>query len=312
MNILITGGAGFIGANYCHYIYNEADNIVCLDALTYAADIGYLGDLVNKPNFKFVKGNICDEKLVNDLFEKENFDTVVNFAAESHVENSIFNPQIFIDSNITGVRVLLDACKKYKVGKFHQVSTDEVYGELKKGDSAFTEASAYRPTSPYSITKAAADLLVLSYHSMFGLNVTISRCSNNYGIYQHPEKFIPKMISQILKGDNITVHGDGSNVRDWINVLDHCQGIHKIVKDGRAGCVYNLGSNNEMSNKDLATLILSYFPESKSKIIYVDNRLNNDYRYAINYEKAKKELSYHPEHTFASSLPDIIKWYKEK
>ena len=311
MNILITGGAGFIGANFCHYIYNQDDNFVCLDALTYAGNKEFLLELLNKPNFKFVHGNICDETLIDDLFLTHNFDVVVNFAAESHVDNSIYNPQIFIDTNITGVRVLLDACKKYGVKKFHQVSTDEVYGELDNDKPAFTESSPLNPTSPYSISKMTADLLALSYYKIFGVNVTISRCSNNYGIYQHSEKFIPKSIKHLKNNENITVHGDGNNTRDWIHVLDHCQGIYKIIKNGKPGEVYNIGSNGEKTNIDVAKALIKHYGKTTSTIEFVPNRQSNDRRYAINYDKISKELGYEPKYTFESSLPEIIKWYKE-
>ncbi len=312
MKYLITGGAGFIGSNFCHYIYNENDSFVCLDALTYAGNTDFISDLLEKPNFRFVKGNICDEAMINDLFENEKFDYVINFAAESHVENSIFGPQPFIDSNITGVRVLLDASRKYNVTRFHQVSTDEVYGELGLNDEAFDENSPLRPTSPYSISKTAADLLVLSYYKMFNQNVTISRCSNNYGIYQHIEKFIPTVISQARANKDITLHGDGSNIRDWVNVFDHCQGIEKIVKLGRAGEVYNIGSHNEVSNKALANIILNKMPSSQSKLVFVKNRLVNDYRYALNYDKISNELGYEPKYNFENSLDNIMEWYLNK
>jgi len=311
MNILITGGAGFIGANFCHYIYNTDDNFVCLDALTYAGNKDYLKGLIGKPNFHFVYGNICDEKLVDELFAKENFDIVVNFAAESHVDNSVSDPQIFIDTNISGVRVLLDAAKKYNVKKFHQVSTDEVYGELEFGKPAFTENSPLRPTSPYSISKMAADLLALSYHNIFGLHITISRCSNNYGIYQHTEKFIPKSINHLKNNENIAVHGDGKNTRDWIHVLDHCQGIEKIIRNGRSGEVYNIGSNGEKSNIEVAEILLKGYGDTNSKIELVKNRQSNDRRYAINYDKISNELGYKPLYSFENSIQEIISWYKE-
>ena len=311
MNILITGGAGFIGANFCHYIYNDKDSFVCLDALTYAGKKEYLGDLINKQNFEFVYGNICDEKLVDDLFARCNFDVVVHFAAESHVDNSVSSPQIFIDTNITGTRVLLDASRKYGVKKFHQVSTDEVYGELGDNDPAFTEDSPLKPTSPYSISKATADMLALSYHNLFGLGVTISRCSNNYGIYQHTEKFIPKSIKHLKDGENIAVHGDGKNTRDWIHVLDHCQGILKIVQNGRPGQVYNVGSHGEKTNIEVARSLLKNYGNTNSKIELVPNRQSNDRRYAINYSKITTELGYTPLYTFENSIKNIIDWYKE-
>lgn len=310
MNILITGGAGFIGANFCHYIYNNKDTFVCLDALTYAGNKEYLKDLLNKPNFEFVHGNICDKKLVNALFERCKFDIVINFAAESHVDNSVLNPQIFIDTNITGTRVLLDASRKYGVKKFHQVSTDEVYGELDDDSPAFTEESPLRPTSPYSISKAAADLLALSYYNMFGLKVTISRCSNNYGIYQHKEKFIPKSIQHLTKSEDITIHGNGNNIRDWIHVLDHCQGILKIIAKGKPGEIYNIGSNCEKTNNEIAQILLTLYGNNSSSIQFIQNRPINDKRYAINYDKIAKELNYSPKYTFEDSIKNIIDWYK--
>lgn len=311
MKVLITGGAGFIGANFCHYIYNTVDNFVVLDALTYANNLGYIEDWITKSNCKFVHGNIANEELVDKLFEEEKFDVVINFAAESHVDNSVKNPQIFIDSNITGVRVLLDACRKYKVAKFHQVSTDEVYGELLDLDTQFYETSPLKPTNPYSITKATADMLVMSYHKIFGLHTTISRCSNNYGIYQHKEKFIPKSIIHVLNKENIEIHGDGKNIRDWVNVIDHCQGILKIVEKGRAGEIYNIGSNNERTNLEVAELILEIIQEQGSKIEFVKNRKTNDKRYSINYDKIAKELDYVPLYNFDNSFEKIISWYKE-
>jgi dTDP-glucose 4,6-dehydratase len=310
MNILITGGAGFIGANFCHYIYNENDHFVCLDALTYAGKKEHLIDLLDKDNFDFVYGNICDIELVDQLFKKYNFDLVVNFAAESHVDNSVYNPQLFIDTNVTGVRVLLDACKKYNVNRFHQVSTDEVYGELNDDDPSFTENSPLKPTSPYSITKATADLLALSYHNIFGINVTISRCSNNYGIYQHTEKYIPKSINQLKHNQYITVHGDGSNTRDWIHTLDHCEGIVRIIKDGKPGEIYNIGSHCQKTNIEVAKSLLKCFGETEEKITFVANRKSNDRRYAINYEKISKELGYSPKYTFDTSISEIVDWYK--
>ena len=311
MNILITGGAGFIGANFCHYVYNKSDNFVCLDALTYAGNKENIENLLNNQNFTFVLGNICDEELVDKVIKENKIDVVVNFAAESHVENSIKTPQPFIDTNITGVRVLLDACKKHNIKRFHQVSTDEVYGELKDGDPSFLETSPLKPTNPYSISKAAADLLVLSYNKMFNLDTTISRCSNNYGIYQHKEKFVSKSIQDVINNRNITVHGDGKNIRDWINVLDHCEGIKRIIESGRSGEIYNIGSSGEKTNLEVAKTILSCFKSSKSKIEFVENRKNNDYRYSINYDKISKELGYKPKYTFENSLQTIIDWYKQ-
>ena len=311
MKILITGGAGFIGANFCHYIYNETDDFVVLDALTYASNLSYIEDLLAKPNFKFVKGNIADGQVVDSLFAEEKFDIVINFAAESHVDNSVENPQIFIDSNITGVRVLLDACRKYSVAKYHQVSTDEVYGELLDNDAQFYETSPLKPNNPYSITKATADMLVMSYHRIFGFHTTISRCSNNYGIYQHKEKFIPKSIAHVMNKENIQLHGDGKNVRDWVNVLDHCQGILKIVEKGRAGEIYNIGSNNERTNLEVAQLILKTMGVQGTKIEFVKNRKTNDKRYSINYDKISKELGYAPLYNFDNSFEEMVNWYRD-
>lgn len=309
MNILITGGAGFIGSNFCHYYYNEKDNFVVLDALTYAGNLAFINDLLDRPNFKFVQGNIADEELVDKLFAEENFDIVINFAAESNVDTSVINPQIFIDSNITGVRVLLDACKKYKVGKYHQVSTDEVYGELLNKSGQFYEDSPLKPNNPYSITKASADLLVLSYHKIFGIHTTISRCSNNYGRFQHYEKYIPKCIRHVLNNENVFVHGDGQNIRDWVNVLDHCQGIAKIISCGRAGEVYNIGSNNEKTNLEIAELILSTMKGHTSQVEFIKDRPTNDKRYSINYDKISKELGYAPLYNFENCFDDIVNWY---
>ena len=311
MNILITGGAGFIGSNFCHYYYNENDNFVVLDALTYAGNLEFIKDLMDKPNFKFVHGNIADAELVDKLFAEEQFDVVINFAAESNVDTSVDNPQIFIDSNITGVRVLMDACRKYSVGKYHQVSTDEVYGELLDENGQFYEDSPLKPNNPYSVTKTAADLLVLSYYRIFGLHTTISRCSNNYGICQHPEKFIPKSIRHVLNNENIPVHGDGQNVRDWIYVMDHCQGIAKIVEKGRAGEVYNVGSNNEKTNLEIANLILNTMDTDVSQVEFVQDRPTNDKRYSINYDKISRELGYKPVYNFENCFDGIVEWYKE-
>ena len=310
MNILITGGAGFIGSNFCHYYYNDKDNFVVLDALTYAGNLEFIKDLLEKSNFKFVHGNIADADLVDKLFAEEQFDVVINFAAESNVDTSVDNPQIFIDSNITGVRVLLDACKKYRVGRYHQVSTDEVYGELLDSQGQFYEDSPLKPNNPYSVTKAAADMLVLTYHRIFGLHTTISRCSNNYGICQHPEKFIPKSIRHVLNGENIPVLGDGQNVRDWVNVFDHCQGVARIVASGRAGEVYNVGSNNEKTNLEIANLILDTVNTVVSKVEFVKDRPSNDKRYSINYDKISRELGYEPKYNFGNCFEEIVEWYK--
>lgn len=312
MKYLITGGAGFIGSNFCHYIYNDKDEFVVIDALTYAGNIEFIEDLLDKENFKFVHGNICDESLVDSLFLDEQFDVVVNFAAESHVETSTVNPQIFIDTNITGVRVLLDACKKHGIKRFHQVSTDEVYGEILDDSQKFFEDSPLNPKNPYSVTKAAADLLVMSYHNIFGLNTTISRCSNNYGPNQHTEKFISRAISQLMQGKKVTVHGDGGNSREWIYVLDHCGGIVKILDSGKSGEIYNIGSGVEKTNLEIAKILCKIFDKSEENIEFVENRITNDKRYSLSCDKISKELGFASAYSFEETFSKVVDWYKSK
>ena len=315
MKFLITGGAGFIGSNYLNYALNEYPNdyFVCLDNLTYAANLDYLKDVVNNENFKFVKGNICNREEVFKLFEEEKFDYVINFAAESHVDRSIDNPSIFLETNVLGTQVLMDASLKYNVKRFHQVSTDEVYGDLPldRPDLLFTESSLLKPSSPYSASKASADLLVLSYHKTFKLNCTISRCSNNYGAFQHTEKLIPLTIKKALNNENITVYGDGKNVRDWIYVLDHCKAIDLIVRNGKNGNVYNVGANHEINNLDLVKYILNRLGKDESLITFVKDRPGHDLRYAIDSTKIKEELGWQPESSFLENINKTIKWYKE-
>lgn len=315
MKFLITGGAGFIGSNYLNYAVNEYPNdyFVCLDNLTYAADLIYLKDIINYKNFKFIKGNICNREEVFKLFEEEKFDYVINFAAESHVDRSIVNPSIFLETNVLGTQVLMDASLKYNVKRFHQVSTDEVYGDLPldRPDLLFTESSPLKPSSPYSASKASADLLVLSYHKTFKLNCTISRCSNNYGAFQHAEKLIPLTIKKALNNENITVYGDGKNVRDWIYVLDHCKAIDLIVRNGKDGSIYNVGANHEINNLDLVKYILNRLGKDESLITFVKDRPGHDLRYAIDSTKIKEELCWQPESSFLDNLNKTIEWYKE-
>ena len=295
---LITGGAGFIGGNYLHLMTKKypEDRFVCLDALTYAGNLETLQPISNLPNFRFVHGDIRDRKKVYSLFEEERFDYVINFAAESHVDRSIENPQIFLETNIIGTSVLLDACKNYQVKRFHQVSTDEVYGDLPldRPDLLFKEDTPLHTSSPYSSSKAAADLLVLAYHRTYSLPITISRCSNNYGPYQFPEKMIPLMIQKASRDEKLPVYGDGKNVRDWLHVFDHCQAIDLIVRNGKDGEVYNVGGHNERSNIEVVKTILKSLNKSEDLISYVKDRLGHDRRYAIDPSKIERELNWKP------------------
>lgn len=314
MKILVTGGAGFIGSNFCRYVIEKypTDEVVCLDALTYAGNLENLNDIIGNEKFNFIKGNICDEELVDNLFNKERFDVVVNFAAESDVDRSIINSKEFLMSNIIGVQTLMDACVKYNVKKFHQISTDEVYGELPLNDKGdlFYEYSPLKATNPYSVSKASADLLVLSYHRIYKLPVTISRCSNNYGPYQFPEKLIPLTITKIFSDEKIPVHGKGSNIRDWIHVYDHCSAVDLIIRKGTVGEIYNIGSNCEKQNIEVVKTILKEMGKEESMISYVEDRPGNDLRYALSNEKIKKELNWEPLYTFEEGLRSTIDWYK--
>ncbi|MDY3907507.1 MAG: dTDP-glucose 4,6-dehydratase [Candidatus Enterosoma sp.] len=309
---LITGGAGFIGGNYLHLMTKKypEDRFVCLDALTYAGNLETLQPISNLPNFRFVHGDIRDRKKVYSLFEEERFDYVINFAAESHVDRSIENPQIFLETNIIGTSVLLDACKKYQVKRFHQVSTDEVYGDLPldRSDLLFKEDTPLHTSSPYSSSKAAADLLVLAYHRTYSLPITISRCSNNYGPYQFPEKMIPLMIQKASRDEKLPVYGDGKNVRDWLHVFDHCQAIDLIVRNGKDGEVYNVGGHNERSNIEVVKTILKSLNKSEDLISYVKDRLGHDRRYAIDPSKIERELNWKPEYDFKSGIIQTIQW----
>lgn len=311
-NFLITGGAGFIGGNFLLRMVKKypLDRWVCLDALTYAGDTKKLEPILGLDNFRFVKGNICDKEVVNTLFEEEKFDYVINFAAESHVDRSIDDPDIFLRSNLLGVEVLLNAAKKYGIKRFHQVSTDEVYGDLPlEGDiSTFTEDSSLHPSSPYSASKAAADLLVLAYARTYGLPVSISRCSNNYGPYQYPEKLIPLVIERALNDEPVWIYGNGLNLRDWINVEEHNKAIDLIVRKGRAGQIYNIASQNEIPNIEMVKMILKALDKPESLIQYTRDRAGHDRRYSMDTSKIQKELHWQNEIDFKESLLAAIQW----
>lgn len=313
MNIIITGGAGFIGFNFVFHMlrFHPEDRIICLDKLTYAGNLSTLAPVMDKPNFRFVKADICDRKAVYQLFEEEKPDIVVNFAAESHVDRSIENPSIFLETNIMGTAVLMDACRKYGIQRYHQVSTDEVYGDLPldRPDLFFTETTPIHTSSPYSSSKASADLLVLAYHRTYGLPVTISRCSNNYGPYHFPEKLIPLMIINALHDQPLPVYGDGLNVRDWLYVEDHCRAIDLIIHKGTVGEVYNVGGHNEMKNIDIVKLICKALHKPESLIQYVTDRKGHDRRYAIDPTKIHTELGWLPETKFADGIQKTIQWY---
>lgn len=313
MKILVTGGAGFIGGNFVHYMVNRypEDMIVNLDLLTYAGNLETLKPVENKPNYKFIKGDIADRKFVFELFQKEGFDAVVNFAAESHVDRSIENPTIFVTTNVLGTTTLLDASKEFGVKRYHQVSTDEVYGDLPldRPDLFFTEATPLHTSSPYSSSKASADLFVLAYYRTFGLPVTISRCSNNYGPYHFPEKLIPLMISRALANEPLPVYGTGENVRDWLYVEDHCAAIDLILRHGRIGEVYNVGGHNERTNLEVVKTILKVLNKPESLIRYVKDRPGHDMRYAIDPTKLENELGWKPEYNFDTGIRQTIDWY---
>ena len=313
MKFLVTGGAGFIGSNYMHYVVNKypEDYFVCLDALTYAGNYNNIKMLEGKNNFKFVKGDITDRDFIDKLFNEEKFDTVINFAAESHVDNSIKNPGIFLTTNIIGTQVLMDASLKYNVKRYHQVSTDEVYGDLPldRPDLLFTENTPIHTSSPYSSSKAGADLLVGAYHRTFGLPTTISRCSNNYGPYQFPEKLIPVVISKALRNEKIPVYGTGENVRDWIHVIDHNIGVDLIVRNGKVGEVYNLGGHSERTNLTIVKTILKQLGKSEDLITYVEDRKGHDLRYAIDSTKSEKELGWDRTYNFETGIKETVDWY---
>lgn len=313
MNILVTGGAGFIGSNFIYYqLKNHPDDrIVCLDALTYAGNLANLESALNHPSFRFVKGDITDRACVFKLFEEEKFDIVANFAAESHVDRSVENPGVFLHTNVFGTQVLLDACRQYGVKRFHQVSTDEVYGDLPidRKDLFFTESSPLRASSPYSASKAAADLLALAYYRTYQVPVTISRCSNNYGPYHFPEKLIPLMITRALNDQSLPVYGKGENIRDWLYVEDHCAAVDLVMRSGRAGEVYNIGGHNEKSNIEIVKLILKILGKPESLITFVADRPGHDLRYAIDNTKITSELGWSPQTAFEDGLQKTVQWY---
>jgi len=315
MNLIVTGGAGFIGAHFVYYELrtHPEDRIVCYDVLTYAGNIATLDEAKRSPNFTFVRGDIADRAAVYALFEREKPDVVINFAAESHVDRSIENPEIFLQTNIIGTSILLDACRKYGITRYHQVSTDEVYGDLPldRPDLFFTEETPLHTSSPYSSSKAGADLLVQAYARTYGIPVSISRCSNNYGAFQFPEKLIPLMIIRALRGEKLPVYGDGLNVRDWLHVDDHCAAIDAIVRRGDAGEIYNVGGHNERSNIDVVRTILRLLGKGEELISYVEDRKGHDRRYAIDPAKIGRDLGWQPETSFEDGIRSTIRWYEE-
>ena len=315
MTIIVTGGAGFIGSNFVfHMLQAHPDyRIVCLDKLTYAGNLSTLEPVLKQDNFRFVKADICDRQAVDKLFQEEKPDIVVNFAAESHVDRSIENPGIFLETNIMGTAVLMDACRKYGIQRYHQVSTDEVYGDLPldRPDLFFTEETPLHTSSPYSSSKASADLLAMAYYRTYGLPVTISRCSNNYGPYHFPEKLIPLMIANALADKPLPVYGNGENVRDWLYVEDHCRAIDLIIHNGKVGEVYNVGGHNEKRNIDIVRIICQELGKPESLIVHVEDRKGHDRRYAIDPAKIHRELGWLPETKFEDGIKKTIKWYLE-
>ena len=313
MKLFVTGGAGFIGSNFIYHVLSKhpEDRIVCLDKLTYAGNLSTLATAMKSPNFRFVRIDICDREAVYGLFEEEHPDVVINFAAESHVDRSIENPEVFLQTNIIGTAVLMDACRRYDIGRYHQVSTDEVYGDLPldRPDLLFTEKTPLHTSSPYSSSKASADLLVLAYHRTYGLPVSITRCSNNYGPYHFPEKLIPLMIINALHDKKLPVYGAGLNVRDWLYVEDHCEAIDLVVRKGRVGEVYNVGGHNEMRNIDIVKLICRELDKPETLISHVSDRKGHDMRYAIDPTKICEELGWLPKTRFADGIKKTIQWY---
>ncbi len=313
MKIIVTGGAGFIGGNFVHYMLEKYPDyrIICVDCLTYAGNLETLNSAMDNPNFCFHKVDITDREAVFSVFKEERPDIVVNFAAESHVDRSIENPDVFLKTNILGTQVMMDACRKYGIRRYHQVSTDEVYGDLPldRPDLFFTETTPIHTSSPYSASKASADLLVQAYHKTFGLPVTISRCSNNYGPYHFPEKLIPLMIANALNNKPLPVYGKGENIRDWLYVEDHCRAIDLIIHKGTVGEIYNIGGHNEMKNIDIVKIICRELNKPESLITFVTDRKGHDMRYAIDPAKIRNELGWLPETKFADGIQKTIKWY---
>ena len=313
MTVIVTGGAGFIGSNFIYYMMNNHPEyrIICVDSLTYAGNPNNLKAIANKPNFRFCRTDITDREAVYRIFEEEKPDIIVNFAAESHVDRSVSDPTVFLTTNVIGTSVLMDACRRYGIKRFHQVSTDEVYGDLPldRPELFFTENTPLRTSSPYSASKASADLLVMAYHRTYGLPVTISRCSNNYGPYQFPEKLIPLMTVNALENKPLPVYGNGENIRDWLYVEDHCKAIDLIISKGRAGEIYNVGGHNEMKNIDIVKTILSVLGKSDELITYVEDRKGHDLRYAVDPSKIEHELDWKPEKDFSEGIKETVKWY---
>ena len=313
MKILVTGGAGFIGSNFIFYMRRKHpdDTLVCLDKLTYAGNLETLASVMDQPDFRFIRADIADREAVYRIFEAETPDVVVNFAAESHVDRSIENPAVFLETNVMGTQVLLDACRKYGIQRYHQVSTDEVYGDLPldRPDLFFTEQTPLHTSSPYSASKASADLLCNAYQRTYGLPITISRCSNNYGPYQFPEKLIPLMIANALADKPLPVYGEGLNVRDWLYVEDHCAAIDLILEKGKVGQVYNIGGHNEMKNIDIVKRILGLLGKPESLITYVTDRKGHDMRYAIDPAYIHQKLGWLPETRFEDGIQKTVRWY---
>ena len=313
MKILVTGGAGFIGSNFIFYMRRKHpdDTLVCLDKLTYAGNLETLASVMDQPDFRFIRADIADREAVYRIFEAEKPDVVVNFAAESHVDRSIENPAVFLETNVMGTQVLLDACRKYGIQRYHQVSTDEVYGDLPldRPDLFFTEQTPLHTSSPYSASKASADLLCNAYQRTYGLPITISRCSNNYGPYQFPEKLIPLMIANALADKPLPVYGEGLNVRDWLYVEDHCAAIDLILEKGKVGQVYNIGGHNEMKNIDIVKRILGLLGKPESLITYVTDRKGHDMRYAIDPAYIHQELGWLPKTRFEDGIQKTVRWY---
>lgn len=310
---LVTGGTGFIGGNFLHIMVKryEDDEYVCLDSLTYAGNRETLQPILGKRNFRFIKEDICNRKAIDELFEKERFDYVINFAAESHVDRSIGNPELFLRTNVFGTQILMDASRKYGVKRFHQVSTDEVYGDqpLDQGNLFFTEESPLRPSNPYSASKASADLLALSYRRTYYLPITISRSVNNYGPYQFPEKLVPLLIEKSMRDEPLPLYGTGENIRDWLSVEDCCNAIDLILRHGREGEIYNISAGNERTNLEVAKEILKYFGKQDSLIRFVQDRPGHDRRYALDSTKIRKEHGWKPTYDFKTGLDKTIRWY---
>ena len=314
MKLLITGGAGFIGGNFVRHMVNKYPNysIINVDALTYAGNLESLKDLEKKPNYKFIKADITSKESMEEIFINEKITHVAHFAAESHVDRSIENPSIFVNTNILGTQVLLDCAKKVNISKYLQVSTDEVYGDLDfDPETFFTEQTPLSPSSPYSASKAGADLLVLAYYETFGLPVNITRCSNNYGPYHFPEKLIPLTIAKAVNNQKIPVYGNGGNVRDWLHVIDHCRAIDMVLHDGEIGEVYNVGGHNERTNLEVVQTILKTLNKSEELIEFVEDRLGHDRRYAIDPQKLEKKLGFKPTYNFDTGIEQTVQWYIE-